>query len=371
MGNTLNKNNFYWKALSFVPNKMKELYDLGETEFYNNINELNSLPHFYSNQLYKTKNIGNIKMIIFIFQSLYSFISDRISNILYLHQWILLYKFNSTNSISKTFFRFKKLIPPLDRFWADPFVIKKEDSYYIFIEELMFNTNKGHISVITIDAKGNYKEPIKILEKDYHLSYPFLIENNGNLYMIPETKQNKKIDLYKCIDFPTKWEFKKTLIDNIEAVDTTILLKDNIYWLFTNIAVNKGASNLEELYIYWADNLDSEKWTPHPKNPVISDAKQARPAGKFFVYQNNLYRPSQNNNISYGYGMKINKVIELNKFKYLEKTVDSIFPNWDKNIIATHTINCDGELTVIDAILKRKRNFFQIIKYFISKIRKN
>lgn len=300
---------------------------------------------------------------------LYSYFLRKISNILYLNQWILLYKINTSNSISKTFFRFKKLIPPIDRFWADPFVIYRNNKYYIFIEELMYNTNKGHISLITMDDKGNYKKPVKVLEKNYHLSYPFLIEDGGNLYMIPETKMNKTIDLYKCINFPNEWEYDKTLINDIEAVDTTIIFKNNMYWLFTNIITNKGSSNNENLYIFYAESLHSNKWTPHTKNPVISDVKHARSAGNFFTYNNNLYRPSQNNTIRYGYGMKINKVLELNKFDYKEKKINSIYPNWNNNIIATHTINYDEKLTVIDAILKRRRSFYQIIKFLLYKLR--
>ena len=364
----LNKNNYYWKSLSFIPNKMKELFDLGEIKFFNNIKELNSNPTFYSNPLYQKKNIGNLKMIFFLAKKLHENISSKFSNIFYLEQWILLFKINDSNSMSKTFFRFKKLIPPVDRFWADPFVIERKNNFYIFIEEFLYTTNKGHISLITMDKLGNYSEPVKVLEKNYHMSYPFIIENDGNLYMIPETKQNKTIDLYKCIKFPNEWEYEMTLINNIEAVDTTIIFKNKKFWLFTNIAVNKGSSNLEELYIFFSDNLHSNNWAPHPKNPVISDIKKSRPAGKFFTHNNNLYRPSQNNTICYGYAMKINKVITLNEFDYVEEEVNSIYPNWDASITATHTLNHDGKLTVIDGIFKRKRSFFQTIKLISTKI---
>ena len=44
-----------------------------------------------------------------------------------------------------------KIIPPKDRFWADPHVLFKDNKYYIFIEEYIFNKKKGHISVIQIN----------------------------------------------------------------------------------------------------------------------------------------------------------------------------------------------------------------------------
>ncbi len=39
--------------------------------------------------------------------------------------------------------------------------------------------NKGHISVIRMDEQGVYSEPVKVLERPYHLSYPFVFEWEG------------------------------------------------------------------------------------------------------------------------------------------------------------------------------------------------
>ena len=111
--------------------------------------------------------------------------------------------------MSKTFFRFKKIIPPIDRFWADPFVIEKDNKYYIFIEELMYETYKGHISLIIMNKKGNYTKPVKVLEKNYHLSYPFLIEDGGNLYMIPETKKTKQLIYINVFIFQINGNIKR------------------------------------------------------------------------------------------------------------------------------------------------------------------
>jgi hypothetical protein len=286
---------------------------------------------------------------------LFRYLKGQTYRLFYFDQWILLFKLNKHNSISTSFFQFKKIIPPKDRFWADPYIIRRNDKYYIFIEELIYKHNKGHISVIVMDDKGQYTQPVKVLEKDHHLSYPFLIEDNGELYMIPETSQNNSIELYKCTEFPLKWEFELTLIDNIKALDSTIIFKDGRYWLFANVVSNKGASSLDELFIFSSDKLVSENWKPHPQNPIISDVKKSRPAGNFFTFKNELYRPSQNCSNRYGYGMKINRVIELSETNYEEKVVDSIYPNWENKIKATHTLSYANNLTVIDALRKRRK----------------
>jgi len=351
-----NKNNYYWKALSFLPAKIDELYYLGEEVFFKRVDEMNLHPQFYSNRLFTSPT--NKEMITLGSKLVFNYISRRVNSIFYFEQWVLLFRLSPTNGISKSFFQYKKIIPPKDRFWADPHVIQKNDKYYIFVEELLYSTNKGHISLIVMDNKGNYSKPTIVLEKEYHLSYPFLIEDNGELYMIPETKNNNTIELYKCTSFPLKWEFEKVLIDNIAAVDSTITYKDGKYWLFANVVRNKGASSLDELFLFYSDKLVSKNWTSHPQNPIISDVKQSRPAGSFFIYNENLYRPSQNSSKRYGYGMRINQILELSETNYQEKVIDSIYPNWERRLLSTHTINSTNNLSVIDALIKRRKYFY-------------
>jgi hypothetical protein len=234
-------------------------------------------------------------------------------------------------------------------------VINRNGKYYIFIEELIYKENKGYICLMEMDEMGNYSEPVKVLEQNYHLSYPFLIEDHGELYMIPESKQNNTIELYKCINFPLEWKLEKVLMSNVRAVDSTILFKHNKYWLFCNITQNPGPSAPDELYLFHSDKLISDSWQSHPLNPIVSDFKKSRPAGNFFNYKNKLYRPSQNGLKNYGYGMKINQVIELSETTYKEKVVNSIYPEWDDDLIGTHTLNSTNNLTIIDALLRRKK----------------
>ena len=109
-------------------------------------------------------------------------IKSKISNLPYFYQWNILV--NVDNEISTSFSKFIELIPPKDTFWADPFVIYKNEKYYIFLEEFDNSKNKGHLSVITLDENGNYSKPLKFLERDYHLSYPSIFEFENQLYLI-------------------------------------------------------------------------------------------------------------------------------------------------------------------------------------------
>ena len=111
--------------------------------------------------------------------------------------------------------------------------------------------------------------------------------------------------------------------------------------MLANIRENNGASTLDELFLFSSKELKSDQWQPHSQNPIISDVRSSRPAGKIFQYNNELYRPSQNSAKRYGYAININKIVTLNDDIYEEVIVSQIFPNWEKNVRATHTLNFD------------------------------
>jgi hypothetical protein len=269
----------------------------------------------------------------------------------FLEQWTIL--FSLKNGVSSSFWKFKKIIPPRDRFYADSFVVLKNNKYYIFIEEYIYAIGKGYISVIEMNKNGDYTKPIKVLEHEKHLSYPHIIEDKNEYFMIPENRGNKSIDLYKCINFPHEWEFHLNIMKNIEAVDTTIFIYNGKYWLFCNIMENEGSSTYDELYLFYADSLVTDKWTEHPLNPIVSDVRKARPAGNIFIHKGKIIRPAQNCSEHYGYGITMNEILVLNEEEYQEKSIESIEPNWDENAISIHTFNHVEGLTFIDAKYRR------------------
>ena len=53
--------------------------------------------------------------------------------------------------------------------------------------------------------------------------------------------------------------------------------------------------------------------------------------------------------------MKISQVLKLTNQNYEETVIESIFPNWDHQLKSTHTINSVDHLTVIDALMTRRK----------------
>ena len=141
----------------------------------------------------------------------------------------------------------------------------------------------------------------KVLERDYHLSYPFVFRFERELYMMPETSRNRCVELYRAVDFPRQWTLDRVLLSDCVAADPTLFEHDGTFWLFVNLA-REGAAINDELHLYFADSPFGP-WNPHPKSPVVSDIRSARPAGRIFRHGTEIIRPSQDSSVRYGYAL--------------------------------------------------------------------
>jgi hypothetical protein len=124
------------------------------------------------------------------------------------------------------------LADPGPRFYADPFPVTWQERTFVFFEDLDHRVGKGIISAVEFDGAGPVGNVIPVLEEAWHLSYPFLIECNGELWMIPESSEHHDVSLYKCIRFPDKWGRHSTLLCGLELADATITRHNGINYLF-------------------------------------------------------------------------------------------------------------------------------------------
>ena len=343
------RSNYYWKSLSFIPRKLRELQRTGPEAFFDRLAKDNRHPEMYSKRLYTRPSA--LEFAKLTLGKLGERFSLSVRRRFFFNQWVLLYSFRDT--FSSSMWRYRKIVPPKDRFWADPHVIQRDGRYFIFLEELPYATRRGHISVMEIDETGHWTEPVPVLERPYHLSYPFIFEHEGSLFMIPESAENRTIELYKCEKFPHRWVFQMNLMEDVLAVDATLLQRDGKWWLFANVAEHEGSSPWDELFLFHASDFRTMDWTPHPLNPVISDCRSSRPAGCFFEMDGRLYRPSQNCSVRYGYGFNLSEVQVLTETAYEEELVTSVEPDWDPRLLGTHTFNATGRLFLSDGIYKR------------------
>lgn len=329
----LNNNTCYWKSAAFIARALKDLHAGQTFASSNNTAGLSQMP-------------GNAEMSQMFLKLSTRAAARAVEKFSSFEQWILAYQFDGEE--------FKYLIPPAGRFWADPFQIKVDGRYYIFFEEYVNSAGRAHISVVEVDHNGIISGPTEVLKLDCHLSYPFVFEWQGDYYMIPETGERNVVELYRASSFPLKWEPVKVLLEANQPLDATLIEVNGTWWMFVNVQEEGVAVNWDELHLYYAES-PLGPWKPHARNPVVSDVRSARPAGRLFWSKNVLYRPSQDSSLRYGYATTINKVTDLSSTTYTETEVLKILPDWDKDIIGIHTVNLLEEMTVIDCLARRRR----------------
>ena len=270
-------------------------------------------------------------------------------------QWQMAYYFAEENDQGCRFERLRYLVPPKDRFWADPFAFEHEGRYFIFFEELIFRMQNGRIMAIEVFEDREPGEPQVALERPYHMSYPFVFTWEGSLYMMPETAANGTVEVYRCEAFPLRWRLHRVFLENIRAYDATLWQDKDRWWMFVNVA-ESGADSSDELHLYWS-STPLGPWTAHRDNPVVSDVRCARPAGPLFVRDGTLYRPSQDCSLAYGHCVVINRVDVLRDDDYRETMTHRISPGWRKDVLHVHTLGGSKRLRVIDYQVSRKQSF--------------
>ena len=207
----------------------------------------------------------------------------------------------------------------------------------------------GFLSVLEIFKDGRYTEPQTILKLDYHLSYPCVFKVENGWYMIPETSANKTIELWKCTEFPLKWEKHSNILEGIEAVDTTPFHHEGMWYLFTSTRRNCKKFG-DRLDLFFTEDILNPNWQEHPQNPVCKGHQQFRMAGKPFIYNGKLVRPSQDSLKRYGGNIELKEIIQLSPTVYQEQLLEVILPDWKNEDDGCHTINAENNFVVLDAI---------------------
>jgi hypothetical protein len=241
---------------------------------------------------------------------------------------------------------FASIGPSWEAAVADPFVIEEGGDTYVFFEEDT-GAGKAHVSYVRLDVDARpATSPQRVLAAPYHLSYPFVFHHDGEIFMIPESSANRTIELYRAAPFPSTWSLERVLMTGVRAFDTTLLVHEGRMWLFATVPA-EGAPPNDELNLYWSNSLFGP-WEAHPANPVVSDVRSARPAGRIFERAGDLIRPAQDCSQRYGYALVFNRIDVLTDDEYRETPVGRVEPDWFPGLVATHTYNFGSDVEVID-----------------------
>jgi hypothetical protein len=244
--------------------------------------------------------------------------------------------------------RFRVLLPPQGSEYADPFTFDWRGKSGILLEELVRGTEKAHITLIELDEGESAGRARVVLDLPTHLSYPYTFENEGQLYMLPESQASGNVDLYRATDSDQlEWLHVATLLKGVRAVDSSLVVHNGRFWLFCNLPAPDSDSDWEELHLYSSASL-TEGWEGHPLNPVVSDVSRTRPAGAPFMCQDQTIRPAQDCSERYGGAVVLNRIDVLDTERYLETPLARLSPDWEPRLSAFHTYNTAGPWPVVD-----------------------
>ena len=211
---------------------------------------------------------------------------------------------------------------------ADPFLFVYEDKLFLFYE-MKRNYSPGVICMISTRNLKDWTNPIVVLKEEFHLSYPYVFEDGGDVYMIPETSEVGNIRLYKADNNKlSSFSICNTLIHRevtegeIGFVDSSVFKKDGCYYLFTTIEQN--GKNV--LYLYFSDRLDGT-YIQHPSSPICESMKYGRNGGGVINHKGLLYRVAQDCEKRYGDNIHVLAIDELSSISYKEHLFkESIVP---------------------------------------------
>ncbi|MFD1825864.1 MULTISPECIES: formyl transferase [Mumia] len=237
-------------------------------------------------------------------------------------------------------------------FYADPFPLLHDGRHHLFVEDFDHRVGRGVVSVVEMTPEGPTGTPYPVLERPYHLSYPWVGEDEGELWMIPESSAAGTLELYRAVAYPDRWEHVATLLEGAEISDATPFHHDGRWWM--TATVRHGGSFSDTLHLWHADRLRGP-WTPHAANPVLVDIATARPAGRVVERDGRLLRPVQDGRTGYGAALALAEITRLDDTAFEQRHVASLAPGGTWGGSRLHTLNRAGRLECIDGSARSPR----------------
>ncbi|CAN7196555.1 hypothetical protein LJR225_000617 [Phenylobacterium sp. LjRoot225] len=233
-------------------------------------------------------------------------------------------------------------------FLADPFGLWRDGALHVFAEAYDYRTRRGVIEHLQFDSGLQLKSRRTVLQEPWHLSYPFLLEAEGETWMIPEAHRSGALTLYRAADFPSRWEPAVRLELDTAAIDPTLFRHGDLWWL----AYSPDGTQAEKqgrLHLAFAERL-AGAWTPHSGNPVRIDRASSRPGGTPFAFEGSLRLPVQDCSRTYGGAIRLLRIDELSPDRFRAEAGPPLAPPASAGAFqdGLHTFASCGPVTLID-----------------------
>ena len=247
-------------------------------------------------------------------------------------------------------------VPYHDDFWyADPIMITRDGTTYLFAECFDMRTQKGILGCATFGSDGILSAFRPVIEEPYHLSFPMVFEWAEKLWMIPESSDNRSLNLYCCEgdlfcwhkvkEFPTEEPLVDTVVlscneDSVELLSSAIHPEDPLQfrWKRLTLRTVEGVCLLEE-----QESSDDSK----------AFSRKDRMAGKLANVNGKILFPTQESTeTDYGINLYLNDFSQndLRQLSGRKITPEDIHIEGidDKQLIGIHSYAVSEQYEVVD-----------------------
>ncbi|MEQ1830171.1 MAG: hypothetical protein ABL921_29710, partial [Pirellula sp.] len=193
---------------------------------------------------------------------------------------------------------------------ADPFAIRRKDAWYLFFELFLRGEHHAVIGAARSENLNDWEPLGIVLQQPHHLSYPFVFEHDGEVYMMPESKSVRRVDIFRAVEFPSRWVHEKTILRG-RLMDCSMMRYEGKYWLFAGWRS------------YWLRLFHASHplgpWTPHWIPSIKKYSRSTtRPGGRPVILDGQPIRFSQDNLNYYGQQLRAWKITRMNRLWYSE-----------------------------------------------------
>lgn len=314
-------------------------------------NYLDSPPTSSSAPIYRYP--GDLQIARFLFRVVRNWLGMQLEELLFCDMWNVGVVSQPIEAVARggSLGKVRWLdAPGGDRYFADPSVLRVDGQAWILAEDYDYGGDHGLIAARPLDGTTSAAGWTSVLVARHHLSYPQLFEHHGEVYCLPEHSRSGGVVLFRAERFPDRWVEAATLLAGFAGIDPTLFFHDGRWWLFSTDLENGENSHL---HVFYSDSLEGP-YRPHANNPVKIDVRASRGAGPLFRLDGAWIRPTQNDSMTYGGSITLNRLVRLTPEAFEEETVRELVPephgDYSRGL---HTIHGLDDMTVIDG--KRRR----------------
>lgn len=273
------------------------------------------------------------------------------------YEYCLVYNSVHANGNSR-----KRILKPNFREWyADPIPFFWNEKQFVFVEIFDKFKEKGCIGVCDYTSDGILHRPHRIIEENFHMSFPNVFTYKKTNYLIPECSETNQIRIYKMGQDITQWECAHVFENMGTIVDIAIWMENELIMLLGS-RINPENRHQSRLVLYRLEKLGTQSVRINKEWEEEEYSYDTRNGGNFIKRNEECIRVVQHSTKNiYGKFITLKQVEKLDSKgineKYIQK-MDIInqkipLPQFLYRMWGIHTYGISENIEIIDVLCQR------------------